>query len=81
MANFAGTELKLKDMSHADETPSLARDLDFRWACTDTLRYFKLLNMSLTKKDTFAVIVRRLADMNHLVKVKLGNVKVLRSPL
>ena len=42
LANFAGVELKLRHVGNIEKMP--VSELDFEWACTPTLKYFKLEN-------------------------------------
>ena len=50
--------------------------LDFEWACTQSLRYFKLSNSSVEEK-LMCVIGRRLALMPELRKAKFEKVSIL----
>lgn len=48
--------------------------LDFEWACHETLRYFKLAAPIELKAKTMTVIVKRLALMPYLIKLKLDQI-------
>ena len=68
MANFSGTELKLQ---HIDSLVQIPDDkLDFEWACTASLKYFKMKYCPNKKDYQMRIIAQRLAVMPELRKVK-----------
>ena len=49
LANFSGTELKLRK-SDLTKCTMPASAIDFEWACTSSLKYFKMSNAFLDEK-------------------------------
>ena len=74
LANFAGIELKMTNVGDISHMP--AEVLDFDWACTTTLKYFRLGSCSAVNGKTMRVIASRLAVMPDLTKVKFKNVRI-----
>ena len=59
LANFAGVELKLSHLEPMCHMPSEV--LDFEWACSQTLKYFKMHNCRAISDKMMLVICKRLA--------------------
>ena len=75
LANFAGVELKLKNFEPLRSQPMSS--IDFEWACTPTLKYFKLDTVQSIDIAQIRVIAKRLAAMPQLKKVKIIKVNIM----
>ena len=90
LSSFTGTELKLSETMHnakkiqigakSSYLPEPVGAIDFEWACTNTLRSFKLNIVSITE-DHLTVITSRLAVMPKLKRVKLMYIEKVVKPI
>ena len=64
LANFAGIELKLTNIGDISHMP--AEILDFEWACTTKLEFFRMGGCCAVNGRTMRVIASRLAVMPDL---------------
>ena len=73
-ANFTGVVLKLSHIGNTSHIPVSV--LDFEWACTSTLKYFKMHNCLHIEDEMMRIITSKLALMPELRKAKFEELKV-----
>jgi len=73
LESFKGVSITFDRLTFQSDKSMPDTLLDFEWACSETLRSFKLSRIEILQTSMLATIIRRLSVMPKLLKVDMSD--------